>query len=118
MYIPAREPLQNKTALDIESYYRDKQSPQDVADAFAVVSNQFWWVEDNEYDYEEGTAEHKKACSITDEWRNLMKKYEQKIFDLLQSEGIQIPATGRISVLAPFMQKYGYSDKGGWWIKE
>ena len=27
-----------------------------------------WWVEDNEYDYEEGTAEYEQACRITDDW--------------------------------------------------
>ena len=118
MYIMASEPVKGMTAAEVEAYYADKHSPQDLADAYAITHNQFWWVEDNEYDFEVGSPEHKAACMVTDEWCRLMQQYQERIFDILRSEGIEIPATGQIVVLTPFMKKYGYEDQGGWWVTE
>lgn len=118
MYIMASEPAKGRTASEIEAYFADKCTPQDLADAYAITHNQFWWVEDNEYDFEPGSPEHKAARIITDEWGRLMEKYKRQIFDILRSERIEIPATRQIVVLTPFMKKYGYNDYGGWWGKE
>ena len=118
MYIMASDPTQSISASEIETYFADKHSAQDLADAYAITHNAFWWVEDNEYDFKEGSPEHKAACLITDEWGNLMKQYQSRILDVLRREGIEIPHTGQIAVLVPFMRKYGYEDHGGWWVKE
>lgn len=118
MYVMAEEPIPNMSAAEVKAYFADKHTEKDLADAFAIVHNKFWWVEDNEYDYEEGTPEHKAACAITDEWGALMDEYEARIFEILRNEGITIPKTGRISVLTPFMARHGYSDGNGWWIKD
>ena len=116
--IMASEPYPNVTPEDIRSRFHGSLSGQDLADAFAVCSNKFWWVEDNVYDYEEGTPEHKKAQAITDEWCGLMDEYEAQILTILRRKGVEIPNHGRITVLAPFMERYGYKDGNGWWIKE
>lgn len=118
MYIMASEPAQGMTAAEIEAYYAEKHSPHDLADAYAITHNQFWWIEDTEYDFEVGSPEHNAARLITDEWRRLAKQYQERIFDILKSEGIEVPATGQIVVLAPFMKKYGCEDYRGWWEKE
>jgi len=118
MYIMASEPAQGMTAAEIEAYYANKHSPQELADAYAITHNQFCWVEDNEYDFEIGTPEHKAACMVTDEWCRLMTQYLERILNILRSEGIEIPATGQNVVLTPFMKKYGYEDYRGWWGKE
>ena len=81
------------------AFFADKHTQEDLADAFAVASNKFWWVEDNEYDYEEGSPEHKTACAITDAWGNLMDEYKHRIFEILTSEGVIIPATAQVEVL-------------------
>lgn len=112
------EPYPNVTPEDIWSRFHGHLSGQDLADAFAVCSNKFWWVEDNVYDYEEGTLEHKNAQAITAEWCGLMDEYEEQILSILRSEEIEIPNRGRITVLAPFMERYGYKDGNGWWIKK
>lgn len=117
MFIMAKEPLQNMSAAEVRARFAERNTEKDLADAFALTSNKFWWVEDNRYDYEAGTPEHQTAVIITDEWRALMKEYEKRIFAILISEGIAVPQTGRIKVLAHFMQRYGYTDGGGWWIK-
>lgn len=118
MYVMGKEPLPNMTAEDLKQFFADKQSEKDLADAFAMASNKFWWVEDDEYDYDVGTPEHVKAQSITDAWRKLMGEYEHRILSILQGEGIAVPETGRIDVLILFMKRYGYIDGNGWWVKE
>ncbi len=117
MYIMSRKPAQGLTATEIERHFADKHSPQDLADAYAITHNQFWWTEDTRYDFEVTSPEYKAASKVTDEWHRLMKQYQEQIFDILRSEGSDIPSTGQIIVLTPFMKKYGYEDHGGWWVK-
>ena len=117
MFVMAKEPVPNMSAAEVKAYFDDKHTEKDLADAYAIAHNKFWWVEDNEYDCEEGTSEHKAACAITDEWCALMHEYKARIFDILASEGVVIPATGQIQVLAPFMSRNGYVDSNGWWIE-
>ncbi len=112
------DPIPNKTPTDVRNYFIGRNTEKDLADAFVIVSNKFWWVEDNEYDYEEGTPERIAACAITDEWGALMDEYEERIFAILRDEGIKIPETGRIKVLEPFMKRNGYIDGNGWWIAD
>ena len=115
--IMASEPIPNKTPTDVRVYFAKRKSERDLADAFAIASNKFWWVEDNVYDYEEETPEYIAARAITDEWGALMDEYEERIFMILRNEGVEIPETGRIKVLEPFMKRNGYRDGNGWWIK-
>lgn len=115
--IMAGEPIPNVSPANVRNYFIGKQTEKDLADAFAIASNKFFWVADNEYDYEEGTPEHRLAREITDAWCALMDEYEEKIFKILVSEGVVIPENGRIRVLKPFMARNGYVDGNGWWVK-
>jgi len=117
-YIMGEEPLFNMTPQDLQERFSGTLSENELATAFALSSNEFWWVEDNVYDYEEGTPEHREARRITDEWCKIMEHYEEQIFDILRKEGVEIPDTGRIVVLVPFMERNGYFDGNGWWIEK
>lgn len=76
--IMADEPIPDMTLEDARNYFFGKQTEKDLAKSFAIASNKFFWVADNEYDYEEGTLEHRLAREITDEWCALMDEYEEK----------------------------------------
>lgn len=116
--VMSQEPIPEITPDEIREYYAEKQTEQDLADAFAITSNKFFWVADNEYDYEEGSLEHRVARQITDAWGALMDEYEDKIFSILINEGVEIPERAQIRVLKPFMARNGYRDGNGWWIKK
>ncbi len=116
--IMASDPIPNKTPSDVRNYFVERKTEKDLADAYAISHNKFWWVEDDVYDYKEGTPEYKAARAVVDGWGTLMDEYEETIFMILRSEGITIPATGRIEVLKPFMKRNGYIDGNGWWIKD
>lgn len=117
MVIMGEEPLKGISPAEFQKMVEPITTTQALADAFAGASNEFWWVEDNEYDFEEGTPEYEQATALTDAWHSLLEKYEEQIFNILRSEGIEIPSAGQIVVLAPFMERYGYIDGGGWWIR-
>ena len=116
--IMASDPIPNKTPTDVRNYFAERKTEKDLADVYAISHNKFWWVEDDVYDYEEGTPEYEAARVIVDEWGALMDEYEERIFMVLRSEGITIPKTGRIKILEPFMKRNGYRDGNGWWIKD
>ena len=112
------EPIPNKTPADVRDYFSKKTAEKDLADALAIINNKFWWTEDNIYDYKKGTPEYIEACAITDEWRELMYEYEERIYVILRNEGITVPESrGRIA-LERFMKRNGYKDGAGWWIKD
>ena len=110
------EPDPERTPEDVRQWYSQDRSEANLAKAFAAASNKFWWVEDNIYDYQDGTPEHQEACRITDAWGAVMDELEHEIFAILRREGVEIPKTGRIRVLVPFMERNGYCDRGGWWV--
>ena len=112
------EPLSGLKPDDIRKWRILHHSEKDLARAYADVSNKYWWVEDNEYDFKQGTPEYQEACKITDEWGKLMRELETEILDVLRSEDITIPEKGRIVVLRPFMKRNGFFDGNGWWIPE
>ena len=118
MFVMGKEPVPNMSVAEVKAYFANKHTQKDLADAYAIAHNKFWWVEDNEYDYEEGSPDHKAACAVTDEWRVLMEEYQNQIFLILISEGVTIPTTGQIKILEPFMARYGYVDGNGWWVKQ
>lgn len=117
-YIMGEEPLSGITPQKLRKLYSGTLTEKELATAFALSSNKFWWVEDNVYDYEEGTLEYQEAVQITEDWRVLMEYYEEQIFAILKKEGIEIPDKGRIVILAPFMKRNGFYDGNGWWIKK
>lgn len=101
-----------------EELYAEIKTEQNLADIFAIVSNKFWIIEDDEYNYEVDTEEYIKAYRITDEWEKLLNRIESAIFEILKSEGVVIPDKGQITVLEPFMKRNGYIFDSGWWVKE
>lgn len=88
----------------------------DLASLFASVDNKAWWIEDELYDYEEGTVEHAQIKETVDNWFSLSDTLRKMIFDVLRCEGVLIPKTKQIDVLEPFMRRNGYRNAQGWWL--
>ena len=112
-----REPIPNMSPMDVRNQFLEKQAEKDLAEAFAIVSNKFWWVEDDTYDYEHATPEYERARAIADEWGLLMDEYKGKIIKILLSEGVVVPQHGVMRILEPFMVRNGYQNGNGWWVK-
>ena len=118
MCVMCGEPSPELTIEEANTLFCEIKTEKDIANLFAVVENKAWWIEDEEYDFDEGTEEYKKARKKTIEWFSLADKLKDMIFDILKSEDVEIPEKGQIVVLEPFMKRNGFKDGQGWWIKE
>lgn len=112
------EPYPNLTIEMAEEMYLSSGKEKELANIFAIVENKAWWIEDMEYDYEEGTEEYIEAKQNTDCWFALADRIKEDIFEILCIEGIIIPRHGQIVALEPFMKRNGYVNGNGWWIPE
>lgn len=115
--IMAGDPAPGLTAEYAVKAAEKIETEEELAALFAMVWNKFVWVEDEIYDFEEGTEEQKRAEEITDFWSALHDQLRERIFNILRAEGVKIPATRQIVVLEPFMKRNGYRDGRGWWVK-
>ena len=115
-FIMASEPIPGLTADDIRTRYADDHDEANLASSFAAVNNKFCWVEDNIYDYDEGTEAYREAYEITKAWEKLMNELLAEIFNILRSENVDIPDKGWNTVVIPFMKRNGYEDCNGWWV--
>lgn len=118
IFVMGSEPSPELTADIAEKAITEVKTESELADLFAVIENKAWWIEDEEYDYDEGTVEYNQARKKTDLWFSLADKLRDKIFVILRAEGIQIPGKGQITVLEPFMKGNGYINGRGWWTKK
>ena len=115
--IMAEDPAKNLTIEYAKERSHIVWEESDIAELYANVDNRAWWIADEEDDYEEGTTEYQMARETTDKWFAVKKILREKIFDILRGEGVLIPKTGQIEVLCPFMERNGYKNCAGWWIK-
>ena len=118
IFIMGDEPTPDIGTQDIKVKYSLPLAERQLAEAFAITSNKFWWIEDIVYDYDEGTPEYMQAKALVSEWQSLMELYEAHIFAILKSEDVVIPERGQIDVLIPFMERNGFEDCTGWWMKK
>lgn len=115
--------MSSKSYLDVtlemvETAEKECETELELATLFAITENKAWLIEDEEYDFAEGTEEHQQAVDKTKLWFALADKLRKRIFGILQSEGVEIPITEQIMVLEPFMKRNGYIDGQGWWVKK
>ena len=113
------DPLPGRSPEDMRTIARHWRTTQELVDAYAEAYNKYWWVEDDEYDFEEGTEGYQKARAIAAAWRQVTKLLEEQILACAMNEGLleKRPDIGLIRRLEAFMKKYGYRDGRGWWVR-
>ena len=117
IYLMDEDPLPDSTPNDVLVWYDNHQDEAGLADAFAAVSNKYWWIAGDLDFFDRKTLEFEEALRITKEWEAVHNKLERKICGILKKEGYRIPRRGRIHVLVHFMARYGYQNGSGWWIR-
>ena len=70
------DPLTNMSLEEVWAVAKNYNTTQELVAAYAGAHNKFWWVEDEVYDFEEGTEDHKRACEVTDAWEQVMDYLE------------------------------------------
>lgn len=120
IFVMAEEPLSGVDINDMWEMAKSDMESQELANLFAVVHNQFWWVEDDVYDYDELTPEYEEACAIKDAWGELLDYLEVKLIHRAKEEGLlsKLASDTAVSIveMEQFMKTYGLKDGRGWWI--
>ena len=99
---------------DVQKCFDEMLTEQDLADALALSCNEFWEIENSEYD---DMQERAAARTLKKEWKKLIDDCKMRIFAMRKETREGIPADGRISVIKEFMRKNGYVCGSGYWIK-
>lgn len=112
------EPAPDLTIKKARELFKQVKDESDLAQIYVAVENKAWWLDDEVYDYEEGTEVCEEKRRKTKAWFVLMKEIQASIFTILESEGIEIPESGYLEILEPFMKRTGYRNGSGWWIED
>lgn len=118
--IMGADPIPTKGINEMRAEIESMTSTKDLVDAYVAVHNKFWYIEDEIYDYKEGTDEYTEVSENIHAWGALMDCLEKRILTLAEEEGLisaEVSNTGIVKRLELFMGKYGYRDGAGWWIK-
>jgi hypothetical protein len=117
--ILAADPISDKTVEEMQKEVDKIRSTQELVDAYALVYNKFWYIEDDIYDYDEGTENYNECLRNVELWEKLMESLENQVISEAKKEGLlaERPNFGTIKQLEAFMKKYGYRDGRGWWIE-
>jgi hypothetical protein len=121
IYIMASEPLEGRSIEEMQELAEKTTDTETLANLYAAVCNEFFWIEDNEYDFPQGTPEYAEAIQITDQWGNLMDELEARLMQIAAEERLLLPeesVSWRLNRIERFMKKYGLVNVGGWWVKE
>ena len=118
--IMAGDPVPDVSIEDMREIIANIDTEQDLADAFAMVHNKFWFIEDDVYDYEQGTEDYDRVCAVVDAWGELMDALSDRIKEIMNRDHLHktMDKGKPHHVYEPFMRKNGYRDGRGWWVKE
>ncbi len=119
--IMAGDPMPDISAEEMKDRISKISSVQELVDAYVNVHNKFWYIEDDLYDYEEGTEEYERFRSIVETWGEMMDELDSRIMKKAEEQGLLAPRqknSGTVKQLEAFMDKYGYRDGCGWWVKK
>ena len=114
------DPLPDRSLEDMWVIAKNYSTTQELVDAYAGAHNKFWWVEDDQYDFEEGTEEHIKTRAVTEAWEQVLDYLEERVITCAIEEGLfaeRQPNSGLVKQMEAFMEKYGYRDGRGWWVR-
>lgn len=116
--ILAGDPLPDVGAEEMRQTVSSITTTQELVDVY--VHNKFWFIEDDLYDYDEGTDEYEKVRAVVDAWGDMMDELDKRIMETAAREGLlaeRQPDSGTVKQLEAFMDKYGYRNGCGWWVK-
>ena len=118
--IMTSDPVPDVSIEDMRAIIASIDTEQDLADAFAVVHNKFWFIEDDTYDYEPGTEDYIRVCTVVDAWGELMDTLSDRIKEIMDRDHLHatMDKGNPQHVFEPFMRRYGYRDGRGWWVRE
>ena len=113
------EPLKECKPADIKSILTQDHSDKTLAACFASVHNQAGWLAHDIDDEENDEETNNRIIAEFNEWWSLEKELVAEVERRLEQENtnIKIQDIGYHFIVKPFMERNGYRDGAGWWVK-
>ena len=64
------------------------RNTQELVDAYVLVHNKFWYIEDDLYDYEEGTEDYIRVRDNVEAWGEMMDLLDDRVMSTAKEEGL------------------------------
>lgn len=122
VYVLCGEPLQGYSPDDINCLITDSMTEYEIAIIQAEVHNKIGNMM-HELDSVEGN-EYDKLKKDFKAWENIDKKLFSMIVNILKKENETagsnhvLSGIGTYYIVKPFMERNGYIDGSGWWVKD
>ena len=119
--ILAGDPMPDMSVEDMKCVISLISTTQELVDAYVNVHKKFCFIEDVLYDYDEGTKDYERVRLIVDAWDDIMDELDNRIMQTAAAEGLlaeRQPNSGTVKQIQAFMDKYGYRNVCGWWVKK
>lgn len=102
----------------LKALHSQIKTDEDLAATYAMANSKYWEMEDSLYDYELGSDEYNLMYEIVRGWNELVNNLSSRIIDRAVADGFAIKAVSDYDdALATFMEKMGYENTGGEWVK-
>ena len=117
-----KEPLEGYSPAVIRSWMSAHADEAGIATALAHVSNKTEWLMHDLDELEEPALS--LTYTVYDEWWALNKELYETDITILKEENASGKSKHRITknglhyVVMPFMERNGYRDGAGWWVKK
>lgn len=121
----AFNPCEDICAKEMQRRIAMISTEEELTMMLAYVSNRFWYMEDDLYDYEIGSDEYETLRREVSEWGEMMHSLDLRALSILreENEGGLLNhnldmSRGSQAVINILMERNGYSDAGGWWVQK
>lgn len=111
------EPLKDYKQKDIKNILADDQSDITLAACYAAVHNQTGWLAHNIDDDDNDEETNNRIITEFNEWWNLEKELVAEVEQRLGNTCRKKQNVGYRFIVKPFMERNGYRDGAGWWVK-
>lgn len=118
--VPKDSPLYGTAPDEIRTLLQQDNSEKLLAAAMAAVSNQTGYIHHDIIDPDIDDTTREVIEEQFDAWWTLEKELVTRISNILICENPEkgIPENTGYHIIQPFMERNGYRDGSGWWIKE
>ena len=88
MIIFSDEPMPEVSVQEVKQILLTIHSADELVDLYVLVHYKFWFIEDDLYDFEEGTEAYKRMCNIIDEWSESNDQLTDRVIHAAMDEGL------------------------------
>lgn len=111
------EPLKDYNPKDIKNILADDRSDKTLAACLAAVHNQTGWLAHDIDDDDNDVETNNRLMAEYNMWWSLEEELVAEVERRLGNEHNQNQDVGYHFIVKPFMERNGYRDGAGWWVK-